>query len=183
MIKKKLPIGIQSFAALIEGDYVYVDKTSYIYRLVDEGMFYFLSRPRRFGKSLLVSTLKALFEGRSELFKGLWIENSGWEWKTHPVVQIDFNGIDVTDAKTLETDLIGVLDDIAREHELPLLEETLSRKFVRVLTDLFQKYSAKVVVLVDEYDKPIITHLGAGEAGLHTPRAPIAPCSKNFSAC
>ncbi|RMH93490.1 MAG: AAA family ATPase, partial [Calditrichaeota bacterium] len=90
-MKKLLPIGISNFEDLITGGNVYVDKTRYVYKLVTEGKFYFLSRPRRFGKSLLLSTLRALFEGKRELFKGLWIDKSDWEWNPHPVIQIDFN--------------------------------------------------------------------------------------------
>lgn len=89
----KLPIGIQAFETMREQGYVYVDKTRWIYRLATEGMFYFLSRPRRFGKSLLVSTLKCLFEGRKDLFAGLWLaERTDWPWRAHPVIVVDFNG-------------------------------------------------------------------------------------------
>jgi len=131
-------------------------------------MFYFLSRPRRFGKSLLVSTLKALFEGRKELFKGLWIENSDWAWKPHPVVAIDFNGLDAGDANKLEKSLFAVLDRSAKAHGITLKSDLLPLKFVELLLELAGKYREKVVVLIDEYDKPIITHLGEGEAALKT---------------
>jgi hypothetical protein len=152
---------------MIEKKHVYVDKTAYIYKMVDEGMFYFLARPRRFGKSLLVSTLAALFAGRKELFKGLWIENSDWDWQQHPVVEIDFNEIDLSDAETLKESLLLTLDQIANEHAIRLAKnKLLAMKFAELLTGLHKKYREKVVVLVDEYDKPIITHLGKGEDGL-----------------
>jgi hypothetical protein len=170
MARKKLPIGIQSFETMIEKNHVYVDKTAYIYRLVEEGMFYFLSRPRRFGKSLLVSTLKALFEGRKELFKGLWIENSDWPWQPHPVVAIDFNGVDATNVTLLEKSLASSLNLSARLHGLTLHEEILTRKFVELFVVLHDKYQRPAVVLIDEYDKPIVTHLGKGEAGLQAAR-------------
>jgi len=168
-MKKFLPFAVQDFPQMITGNFVYVDKTRHVYEMVHVPQgYYFLSRPRRFGKTLLVSTLKALFEGRKELFKGLWIENSDWPWKPHPVVQIDFNGVDATDAATLEKSLSGVLDEIAESHAISLKSEILTNKFVELFVALHKKYQENIVVLVDEYDKPIITHLGEGEAGLQT---------------
>jgi hypothetical protein len=128
--------------------------------------FYFLSRPRRFGKTLLVSTFKALFESKKELFKGLWIENSDWPWQPHPVVQIDFNGIKASEAKLLERSLSLELDRIAKSHDLALTADLLANKFVELCLAMHAKYRQEIVVLIDEYDKPIITHLGHGEAGL-----------------
>jgi hypothetical protein len=132
--------------------------------------YYFLSRPRRFGKSLLVSTLKALFEGRKELFKGLWIENSDWPWQPHPVVQIDFSQIKLTNAEALEKSLSITLDENAERYGVTLKHDVLPNKFVRLFTELHKKHGEKAVVLVDEYDKPIITHLGEGEDGLQKAR-------------
>jgi len=170
-MKKFLPISVQDFVQMITGNFVYVDKTRYIYEMARiPQAYYFLARPRRFGKSLLVSTLKALFEGTKELFKGLWIENSDWPWKPHPVVTVDFSQIKLTDAKTLEESLLIALDQIANQHALRLKHNLLANKFVELITELHKKYQEKVVVLVDEYDKPIITHLGQGEAGLQTAR-------------
>ncbi|MFQ5633059.1 MAG: ATP-binding protein, partial [bacterium] len=139
-------------------------------KLVDEGMFYFFSRPRRFGKSLTVSTLAALFKGRKELFKGLWIENSDWEWKSHPVIEIDFSEIDLTDAETLHESLSINLDRIASVYGLRLKTKLLADKFVELILATSKKYHENVVVLVDEYDKPIINHLGKGEEGLKIAR-------------
>ena len=95
MCEQFLPIGVQNFQKMRQGNFVYVDKTEYIYQLVRPlQAFYFLSRPRRFGKSLMVSTLDYLFQGRKDLFEGLWIhENNNWEWKKHPIVTIDFNRV------------------------------------------------------------------------------------------
>ena len=101
----KYPIGIQDFESIINGSYTYVDKTALIYRLVTEGKIYFLSRPRRFGKSLLVSTLDAYFKGKKELFKGLAIDELETEWAEYPVFHLDFNGEDFTDVGTLEKKL------------------------------------------------------------------------------
>jgi len=88
---KKLPIGIQTFEKLINDDCLYIDKTKLIYQLIQSGSVYFLSRPRRFGKSLLLSTLEAIFKGKKELFKGLWIYDQSYEWKEYPVIRIDFS--------------------------------------------------------------------------------------------
>ncbi len=165
--EKFLPISVRDFELMITGNFVYIDKTRYIYEMVRVPQaYYFLSRPRRFGKSLTVSTLKALFEGRKELFKGLWIENSDWEWPSHPVLAIDFNGVDASDPNKLERSLLAVLDRSANTHGLTLKSDLLPLKFVELLLELAGKYRQKVVVLVDEYDKPIVTHLGEGEAGL-----------------
>ncbi len=98
----KYPIGIQTFEQIIEDGYVYVDKTELVYRLVSEGKIYFLSRPRRFGKSLLLSTLKSYFQGKKALFKGLAIEGLEKEWKKYPIFHIDFNGGNFTHQDTLE---------------------------------------------------------------------------------
>jgi hypothetical protein len=118
----------------------------------------------------LVSTLKALFESRKELFKGLWIESSDWPWQPHPVVQVDFSQIDLTNATAFEQSLIIALDQIAAAHGLHLKNNLLINKFVELITELHKKYQEKLVLLVDEYDKPIITHLGHGESGLQTAR-------------
>ncbi|MBQ8443719.1 MAG: AAA family ATPase, partial [Bacteroides sp.] len=107
----KYPIGIQDFEKIINGGYVYVDKTALIYRLVTEGNIYFLSRPRRFGKSLLVSTLEAYFKGRKELFKGLAIDELETEWAEYPVFHIDFNGENFTKPNVLEEVIENFLSD------------------------------------------------------------------------
>jgi len=166
-MEKFLPVSVQDFSKMINGNFVYVDKTRYVYEMVRiPQAFYFLSRPRRFGKTLLVSTLKALFENKKELFKGLWIENSDWQWQPHPVVQIDFNGVKASDAEALEKSLMITLDEIAEQHDIVLKPDLLPNKFVKLFTELNRKYQQEIVVLIDEYDKPIITHLGQGEAGL-----------------
>ena len=101
----KYPVGIQSFSDIIQSDYVYVDKTDLVYSLAKEGKIYFLSRPRRFGKSLLLSTLESYFLGRKELFKGLKIEKLEKEWKQHAVFRLDFNGINFNDPEVLQREL------------------------------------------------------------------------------
>ncbi|MFQ5630462.1 MAG: AAA family ATPase [bacterium] len=128
----------------------------------------------------MVSTLQMLFEGRKELFKGLWIDNSDWEWKQHTVIKIDFNGLDVTDEERLEQSLLSLLDRIAKSHSFTLKSDLSPLKFVELILELAEKYQQKIVVLVDEYDKPIITHLGKGEKELQTARENCTVLKKFF---
>jgi hypothetical protein len=169
---KKLPIGVQAFEVMRTQGFVYVDKTEWIHQLATEGMYYFLARPRRFGKSLLVSTLKCLFEAKRELFKGLWIAEPGrWEWQAHPVVMIDFNGIALDTPARLEADLSRSLDTQARQAGLVMENPTLVSRFGELILGLSHQTGMPVVVLIDEYDKPLVEHLGKGEAGLAIARA------------
>lgn len=170
--RKKLPIDIQAFEIMRGEDYLYVDKTHDIYRMATQGRFYFLSRPRRFGKSLLVSTLKCLFQGRKELFEGLWItEHSEWEWKKHPVVLIDFSDIANRTPERLEGGLETTLVSIAEEHQVHLKNQLVTSKFKELILTLSRKTGMPVAVLIDEYDKPIIDHLGKGSKGLEVAKA------------
>ncbi len=149
---KKLPIGIQSFRELRKGNYLYIDKTPLIYDLVESGKYFFLSRPRRFGKSLLISTLEALFSGSVELFRELWIETR-WDWDKHnPVLRIDFSKWDYH-TLGLEKAIKYGLNNIAEEKDIQLENTTIALQFA----ELIKKLSAhgKVVILIDEYDKPI----------------------------
>ena len=130
MKPKKLPIGQSSFENLISNNFIYVDKTRKLYKLITEGEFYFLSRPRRFGKSLLVSALKNIFLGHKELFKDLWIYTSDYEWKKHPVIVIDFNEVLVDTPENLKSGLWRVFDKIAKEHDICL--ESKEEKFKRL---------------------------------------------------
>ncbi len=152
---KKLGIGIQSFSKLIIEGFLYVDKTQLIYQLVTSAGYFFLSRPRRFGKSLLISTLKELFSGNRELFRDTWIYNK-MDWPAHPVIHIDFSQIQYRELG-LETALRRYLDQLAREMGLNLENPAYSGKLVDMVKELSQK--AKVVLLIDEYDKPIIDYL------------------------
>ncbi len=155
---QKLPVGIQSFSELRRGGYLYVDKTRQAYELAVGGKYYFLSRPRRFGKSLLVSTFKALFEGSKELFEGLWIEEH-WDWeKTNPVIHLRFSSLGYK-SLGLERALHEFLDEVIEEHHLGVEEEALEKKFREIFASLAAK-KGQVVLLIDEYDKPIIDYLG-----------------------
>ncbi|MDM8528039.1 AAA family ATPase [Anaerolineales bacterium HSG24] len=156
---KNLPIGDHTFESLISGNSLYIDKTEYIYNLLKPAKgVYFLSRPRRFGKSLLVSTLAALFEGKRELFKGLWIDQqSDYDFEPHPVFQIDMSRERITDRVSLEKHVWRVVDEIAEKYQVSLKYDTYSSRF----TELIRKLSDinKVVILIDEYDKPILDNL------------------------
>jgi hypothetical protein len=155
---KKLPIGIQTFSDFIEENYLYVDKTEYIYRLLTgEGKYYFLSRPRRFGKSLLVSTLREIFSGNRELFKGLWIYDK-IDWIRHPVIFVDFLGLNYKTPQRLEETLGRLMDDIAASYGISLdLRKYHNEKFKELVEKL--SVEGEVVILIDEYDKPIIDRI------------------------
>lgn len=168
MEPKNLPLGIQDFQDFKEGNYIYVDKTEYIYNLVKTYKgFYFFSRPRRFGKSLLISTLQYLFEGRRELFEGLWIDQeSPYAWEPHPVVKIDFSKMNNSCPEKLEKDILKRLSEILQDHDIKSNGDSIAMKAANLITGLKKKYDSTVAVLIDEYDKPIITHLGKGKEAL-----------------
>ena len=171
-MEKFLPVGISEFEKFTKGNFIYVDKTQYIYEMVKiPQAFYFLSRPRRFGKTLLVSTLQMLFEGKKDLFDGLWIEKSDWKWEYHPVMIIDFSQISLDTPENLKLGINNMLDKIAKNFSLPLEQQLLKEKFVELITNLGKKFDNNVVILVDEYDKPIIEHLGKGDDHLEIAKA------------
>ena len=158
----KYPIGIQSFDRIIDEGYVYVDKTALIHRLVTEGKIYFLARPRRFGKSLLVSTLKNYFLGRKELFKGLAMEALEKEWVEYPVFHIDFNGEDFTNAGKLVEKIMDLLGQWEELYGRNPYSDGLGSRFKYVLQAAHEQTGRRAVVLVDEYDKPILDVLDTG---------------------
>lgn len=154
---KQLPIGIQSFEQLISKKYLYVDKTEYVHRLITTGAYYFLARPRRFGKSLTVSTLKALFEDKRELFAGLWIDQSTYTWEKHPVVYIDFATVQAGAPAIFKRSLGKKLASIALQYNI-VLELDEPGDMLNELMVLLRR-QGPVAVLVDEYDAPILKHL------------------------
>ena len=159
----KYPIGIQNFESLREDDYVYVDKTLLIYKLANEGRYYFLSRPRRFGKSLLISTMAAYFSGKKELFKGLAMEKLEKDWTVYPVLHIDLN----TGKYDSEDSLYHVLDDFLAKLEAVYgtfhSEATLELRFKGLIERIAKKEGQRVVILVDEYDKPMLQAINNDE--------------------
>lgn len=153
----KYPIGIQSFERIIEGGYVYVDKTELVYRLTHESSICFLSRPRRFGKSLLVSTLENYYRGRKELFKGLAMEQLETEWKVYPVFHVDFNGSDFTQEGVLEIVLEDYVMKWEKQYGVQANEKLpVGLRFRDVLCAVHEQTGCRAVVLIDEYDKPIL---------------------------
>ena len=160
----KYPIGIQSFDQIIEDGYVYVDKTDLVYSLVKEGKIYFLSRPRRFGKSLLLSTFEAYFSGRKDLFEGLAIEGMEKEWNVHPVFHLDLNA----EKYDRPEGLYSILDRYLKMWEARWGkdegETTPSGRFFEVIRRAYEQSGREVVVLIDEYDKPLLQALGRDDA-------------------
>ncbi len=155
---KKLPIYISSFKDMIEGNFLYIDKTKYIYDLFNGyKQYYFLSRPRRFGKSLLVSTLKELFSGNKELFKDLWIYNSDYNWQEYPVIHLDFSQIPHLNSQELRKSLNNKLKEIALTYNISLSFDTPEETLDSLIKNLSK--INKVVILIDEYDKPILDHI------------------------
>ena len=157
----KYPIGIQSFKSLREAGFVYVDKTALIYRLANKGGgFYFLSRPRRFGKSLLISTLEAYFLGQKELFKGLAIEQMEKDWVQYPVLHMDLSGGNFQELKEFEYLIDNYLTKWEEVYGSRPSERTLSLRFAGIIERAYQKTGRQVVILVDEYDKALLQNLG-----------------------
>ena len=157
---KRLPIAKAVFRKLIEGDFCYVDKTPYIKQLEDAGdTYWFLARPRRFGKSLFVDTLRAAYSGEKELFKGLFLENN-WDWsKQYPVIKINFGGGTAETKQMLYNNFDYQLRLNAEKYQVDIKENEISDRFKELIIKLYQKYDIGVVVLIDEYDKPLLDNI------------------------
>ena len=156
---KKLPIGIQTFKQIIEDDCVYVDKTQHIYKLITGAKYYFLSRPRRFGKSLLLDTISEVFSGDKELFKGLWIYDSNYDFKKHPVISVDMSSMSTETPDTLKASILSYLEMCYAKEGLNITDKSPSDAFRRFIIEISAKYNERVIVLIDEYDKPILDHM------------------------
>ena len=152
----RYPIGMQTFSQIIEEGYAYVDKTAYLKPLLNQGKFIFLSRPRRFGKSLLLSTLKAYFEGRRDLFKGLAADSMDLDWTPSPVLRFDLNAEDFERVDAVELLIDGFLRRYEKEYGADDRDVTISQRFKTLIEGAFAKTGREVVILVDEYDKPLI---------------------------
>ena len=171
-ISRKLPIGIQSFKDLREKDFLYVDKTEYLFRLVNNGKAYFLSRPRRFGKSLFLSTLAAYFFGQKELFTGLYLEKAEEEqavqenraaWEAYPMLYLDFNTGQYNNARSLMSQLNLLISQFEEHYGTNKNEEDISQRFAGVIKRAYEQTGKQVVILVDEYDKPLLQTMGVNE--------------------
>ena len=157
---RKYPVGIQNFEYLRKEGYCYVDKTELMYQLVQSGKYYFLSRPRRFGKSLLLSTIQAYFEGKKELFRRLAVEQLEQEWNTYPVLHLDLNAQKYDTPESLYSMLNDALCNWESQYETRPSETTHSLRFQGVIQRAAEKCGQKVVVLIDEYDKPMLQAIG-----------------------
>ncbi|MDR0723833.1 MAG: AAA family ATPase [Endomicrobium sp.] len=156
---KKLPLSTQSFEVLRNDNEIYVDKTQYMFNLINNGRIYFLSTPRRFGKSLLINTFKELFKGSIQLFEGLYIYDK-WDWaKKYPVIHLDFTELDYTTDIELKDSLMEFINSAADSYNVSLIKTTLAGKFSELIEKLHESTGQQVVLLIDEYDKPMIDSL------------------------
>lgn len=153
------PIGIQSFSNIRDGGFAYVDKTRLVYQLASTGKYYFLSRPRRFGKSLLVSTMEAYFSGQKELFKGLDIESLEKDWTAYPVLHLDFTGSGYTSTSDLDANLDHSLHKWEVRYGIDNESDDFPTRFKAAIETAHEKTGEGVVVLIDEYEKPIIDNI------------------------
>ncbi len=170
-VRRRLPIGIQNFREIRGEGHYYADKTPHIEGLIEDGKHYFLSRPRRFGKSLLLDTIKELFEGSEELFRGLRIHDR-WDWgRRHPVLRLSFGAGDFSSRDRLELAVAARLEDIERDHGVAPRNVPPSERLRHLIEELHGRRGERVVVLIDEYDKPILDNLGERE---------IARANRNF---
>ena len=156
----KYPIGIQNFEKIRNEGFVYIDKTELIYKLVDEGVYYFLSRPRRFGKSLLISTLEAFFSGKKELFEGLAISEMEKKWDAYPILHLDLNSREYKDESSLEAELNRHLEQWEKLYGDEFRTRATEERFLQVIDKAYEKTGRQVVILVDEYDKPMLQAIG-----------------------
>ncbi|MEM8523973.1 MAG: AAA family ATPase [Bacteroidota bacterium] len=154
---KKLPISIQTFESIVKRELIYVDKTPLIWKLVSKGQYYFFARPRRFGKSLMLTTLKSFFQGRKDLFEGLFIHDKEENWTVYPVIHIDYSLVDYRfSVELFNKTLVIHLKNIAEEYDVELINNEPSTCFTELVNKLGEKYQQQIVVLVDEYDKPMV---------------------------
>ena len=177
----KYPIGIQDFEQIIQDGYVYVDKTDLVYKLATRGKIYFLSRPRRFGKSLLVSTLKYYFEGRKDLFRGLAVERLETKWKKHPVFHIDFNGASYENDGELRKRITGYIETWESQWGKDPVNDQIGTRFAYVMRKAHEQTGCRAVVLIDEYDKPLLDVLDTGYTGiLNGKETPLEEIHRNI---
>ncbi|MBQ6653382.1 MAG: ATP-binding protein [Prevotella sp.] len=156
----KYPIGIQNFEKIRRDGFAYVDKTALMYKMTSEGNYYFLSRPRRFGKSLLLSTLESYFKGERELFEGLAVSELETEWQTHPILHLDLNSREYKDESSLYAELNRHLESWEKRYGDEYRERALEERFLQVIIKAYEQTGTRVVILVDEYDKPLLQTIG-----------------------
>lgn len=159
----KYPIGIQDFEKIRREGYVYVDKTPQMWKMISEGSYYFLSRPRRFGKSLMVSTLEAFFSGKRDLFQGLYADTVEWDWQQYPILHLDLNVGKYTTPEALDNMLDTHLSLWEKSYGREDYEKTIETRFMGIVRRAFEQTGRQVVILVDEYDKPLLQAIGNEE--------------------
>jgi len=172
---KKLSTSISDFEELRQNNYLYIDKTEFLAKIISRDKYYFLSRPRRFGKTLFVDTLEKFYQGKKELFKGLYIYNQEWSWEEYPIIRLDFNRLEHSTTENLKIEMEEFLNDYAQEYGLKLNSTLVSSKFEELIIKISEKENKRVVLLIDEYDKAIISHLSQDSAEIK-----IAKSNQNF---
>ncbi len=177
---KGYAIGQQDFKTLRKGDAVYVDKTSFIEKIVrSNSRYYFLARPRRFGKSLFLSTIRYFFEGQRDLFKGLYIDSIDWDWSPYPVLHLDLNTDKYEEKGRLESVLNNLFISWEAKYDVAKIEDTFSQRFKNIIISAHKKTDKEVVILVDEYDKPLVGNLSKDDNFEHY-RTQLASIYSNF---
>ena len=172
--KRKYPVGVQSFESIRKDGYIYIDKTPLIYKMITEGKPYFLSRPRRFGKSLLISTLAAVFEGRRDLFEAfttkegieqpqLFIATTDWQWVKYPVIRFDFSASNLTSIERLDNLIDSTLADYEKQYGITPVKNDVSLRMTAIIRTAHEQTGRRVVVLCDEYDNMMLHCLGDAE--------------------
>ena len=156
---QNIGIDLADFEYIRKNNLIYVDKTEFLYKIVSENKYYFLSRPRRFGKTLFVDTLEKFYQGKKELFEGLYIFNQDWNWEEHPIIRLDFNMIPSENREVLNKSLQKIFSKIAARYNIDLIVEEAYYMFPELIEKLYNKFNQDVVILIDEYDKPIISNL------------------------
>ncbi|MDE5877105.1 MAG: AAA family ATPase [Muribaculaceae bacterium] len=175
----KYAIGEQDFKSLREMNFVYIDKTAFIEKIIEGSKYYFLARPRRFGKSLFLSTLRYFFEGERQLFKGLYIDSADWDWETYPVLRIDLNTNRFSEQGLLESVLNNLFREWEEKYEVDYIDKDLSQRFRNIIKAAHRKTGKQVVILIDEYDKPLAGNLNKTE-NFDYYRSQLASVYSNF---
>lgn len=182
MEKDIYPIGQQDFKNIRVNNAIYVDKTPYIEKLVmSQSRYFFLARPRRFGKSLFLSTLRYFFEGERELFKGLYIDSTDWNWEKYPVLHIDLNSGEYSDPGNLDVTIDYLLSHWEKEYNIELIPGDATTRFHNIITNAHNKTGKQVIILVDEYDKPLIKNID--KEAFEDYQEKLAALYSNFKTC
>lgn len=178
-IRIKYPIGQQDFKTLRKLGYLYIDKTQYIERILQSGQYFFLARPRRFGKSLFLSTLRYFFEGERELFKGLFIDSIDWDWEEYPVLRLDLNSNSYDEPGKLDSVLNNSFNEWEEKYGIVEKDKDYSQRFRTIIKTAHEKTGQQVVILVDEYDKPLVANINNKENINHY-RSKLSSIYSNF---